>query len=169
MDDKQYKFLLRLYAAITLVWLVLLMLGCIAVFQVIVVHAAEPSVIKNGEYIICEIHTQDDAVEIQEGPPINDVSIALDEVDAEGHQLSYMGEFRISFYCSCRKCNGHWGAIDGYGENSPVFSHLRKKNEFRPVKGYAITRSRGSGISFGTEILIRIGAIGPGACIGNLI
>lgn len=116
MDDKQYKFWLRLYAAITLVWLVLMTLGCIAVFQVIVAHAEEPSVIMNGEYIICEINTQDDAMEIQEGSPINDVSIALDEVDANGHQLSYLGEFRISFYCSCSRCNGRWGAIDGFGK-----------------------------------------------------
>lgn len=108
------KFWIRLFAAITLAWLVLIMLICIAMYQVITAHA-EPSVIKNGEYVICEIHTQDDAVEIHEGPPINDVSIDLDEVDANGHQLSYMGEFKISFYCSCRRCNGHWGAIDGFG------------------------------------------------------
>ena len=75
------RFWMRLFAAVTFVWLVLIMLACIAFFQVITAHA-EPSVIKNGEYIIAEIHTQEDAVEIQEGPPINDVSIALDKADA---------------------------------------------------------------------------------------
>lgn len=34
-----------------------------------------------GEYIICEINTQDDAIEIQDAPPINAVSEDLEEAD----------------------------------------------------------------------------------------
>lgn len=75
----------------------------------ITTHAEAPKIIMNGEYVI-------EAIDIDEAPPINDVSIALDEVDANGHQLSYLGNFKISFYCSCRKCNGKWGAIDGFGK-----------------------------------------------------
>lgn len=71
--------------------------------------------VAHAEEIIAEIHTQDDAVEIQEGPPINDVSIDLDEVDANGHQLKYLGKFFITYYCSCRKCNGRNAGIDGFG------------------------------------------------------
>lgn len=81
----------------------------------ITAHADEPKVIKNGEYVICEIHTQDDAIDIHEAPPINRISEALDEQDANGHQLIYLGEFNITHYCPCRKCNGKWGAIDGFG------------------------------------------------------
>lgn len=71
---------------------------------------------KTGEYVIAEINTQDDAVDINEAPPINDISAALDAVDANGHKLEYLGTFRATYYCSCRRCNGKWGAIDGFGE-----------------------------------------------------
>lgn len=80
------------------------------------VYADEPKVIKNGEYVICEIHTQDDDIEIQEAPPINQISEALDEQDANGHQMEYLGEFTLTYYCPCRKCNGSDNAgIDGFG------------------------------------------------------
>ena len=71
---------------------------------------------KTGEWVICEINTQDDAVDINEAPPINNISAALDTVDANGHRLEYLGSFRATYYCPCKRCNGHWGAIDGFGE-----------------------------------------------------
>lgn len=46
-------------------------------------RADEPRQIINGEYVIAEIHTQDDAIDINEAPPIGDVSVALDAADAE--------------------------------------------------------------------------------------
>lgn len=30
-------------------------------------------------------------------------------------ELEDLGEFTITYYCPCRKCNGKWGAIDSYG------------------------------------------------------
>lgn len=72
----------------------------------------------HAEEIIAVIHQDNglaDALEIDEAPPINDVSVALDEQDANGHQLVYLGEFKLTYYCPCRKCNGSNGAIDRLG------------------------------------------------------
>lgn len=68
-----------------------------------------------GEWVIAEISTQEDAIDITEAPPINEVSVALDEVDAVGNRLTYLGEFKLTYYDSCSKCNGKWGPIDGFG------------------------------------------------------
>lgn len=110
-SEKKWVWIL---AAISLLWGILLICGIVALTQVIVAHAEEPKTIINGEYI--EGGEQEEAVEITEAPPINRISDALDEVDANGNQLEYLGEFKISFYCPCRRCNGHWGAIDGFGK-----------------------------------------------------
>ena len=73
---------------------------------------------RTGELVIAEIHSQEDAIDIQEAPPINRFSEALDamdEEDANGHHLEYLGEFKLTYYCACRKCNGGPG-IDRYGD-----------------------------------------------------
>lgn len=69
---------------------------------------------KTGEWVIAEISSQEDAIDITEAPPINEVSVALDEVDAVGNRLTYLGEFKLTYYCPCRKCNGGPG-IDRFG------------------------------------------------------
>ena len=58
---------------------------------------------------------QANAITIDEAPPINRISEDLDEQDANGHQLVYLGEFKLTYYCPCRKCNGSNGAIDRLG------------------------------------------------------
>ena len=72
----------------------------------------------HAEEIIAVIHQDNglaDALEIDEAPPINDVSVALDEQDANGHQLEYFAECTITYFCPCKRCNGKWGAIDSFG------------------------------------------------------
>lgn len=58
---------------------------------------------------------QKNAIEIQETPPINRISEDLDEQDANGHQMEYISEFTVTYYCPCKRCNGSWGAIDRFG------------------------------------------------------
>lgn len=93
---------------------VIMILFALAIIT-ITAHADEPKVIKNGEYVICEIHTQDDAIDIHEAPPINRISEALNEQDANGHQMEYLGEYYVTRYCSCRKCSGKWGTTSASG------------------------------------------------------
>jgi len=72
----------------------------------------------HAEEIIAVIHQDNglaDALEIDEAPPINDVSVALDEQDANGHALEYFAECTITYFCPCKRCNGKWGAIDSFG------------------------------------------------------
>lgn len=59
---------------------------------------------------------QKNAITIDEAPPINQISEALDEQDANGHHLEYLGKFFTTYYCPCRKCNGSNAGIDGFGD-----------------------------------------------------
>lgn len=54
-----------------------------------------------------EIDIRSEAVEIAEGPE------SAVEVLPE---LEPLGEYTITYYCPCRKCNGKWGAVDGFGK-----------------------------------------------------
>lgn len=42
--------------------------------------------------------------------------VEVEEPVQEVHVLEELGEFNITAYCACSKCNGKWGAIDGYGK-----------------------------------------------------
>lgn len=108
-----------------------------------------------GEWVIAEISSQEDAIDITEAPPIEDVSVALDEVDAVGNRLEYLGVFTATYYDSCRKCNGKWGPIDGFGNPlewgcvavDPKVIPLRTK---LVIDGYDIifeARDTGSGVN----------------------
>lgn len=54
-------------------------------------------------------------VEITDVPPIDDISQALEEVDETQIGLECLGDFKLTYYCPCRKCNGG-PAIDLYGD-----------------------------------------------------
>ena len=79
MNEKLY---LRLLVAVEIIWIMLLTCLLIAGIQVITARADEPRQIINGEYVIAEIHTQDDAIDINEAPPIQHISNALNALDA---------------------------------------------------------------------------------------
>lgn len=63
---------------VEVIWLALLFCCLVAFVQTITARADEPNIIMGGEYVIAEIHTQDDAIDITEAPPINRLSEALD-------------------------------------------------------------------------------------------
>lgn len=90
------------------------------------------NVIMNGQYVII-----DDEILEQEAPPIEDISDALEEVDANLRPLEYLGEYTITYYCSCKKCNGHWGAIDGYG-NPLVWGTVAVDPKVLPLQTHLI-------------------------------
>lgn len=79
--DKE-KVFVGILVAVQAIWLALLFCCCLALVQVITAHAEEPKMIVNGEYVIAEIHTQDDAIDITEAPPINRLSEALEATDS---------------------------------------------------------------------------------------
>ena len=63
--DKE-KVFVGLLVAVEAIWLALLFCCCLALVQVITAHAEEPKMIVGGEYVIAEIRTQDDAIDIME-------------------------------------------------------------------------------------------------------
>lgn len=131
-SEKKWVWIL---AAISLLWGILLICGIVALTQVIVAHAEEPKTIINGEYI--EGGDQEEVVEIAEAPPINRISEALDDVDANGRNMEYIGEYTLTYFCPCRKCNGHWGAIDSYG-NPLVWGTVAVDPKTIPMKTHLI-------------------------------
>ena len=72
------KLYIRLLITVEILWIMLLICLLIAGIQVITARADEPKQIINGEYVIAEIHTQDNAIDITEAPPIDRLSEVLD-------------------------------------------------------------------------------------------
>lgn len=107
------KLLKIVLVVVETLWVMMLACACVAFIQVISAHADEPKVIMGGQYV--ELHPQKDAIDIEEAPPINRISEALDEVDANGHHLEFLSTCVLTYYCSCSRCNGKWGAIDSKG------------------------------------------------------
>lgn len=75
------KLIKGLILVIELAWVALLICACVAVVQVVTAQAATPYIDgATGEWVI-EINTQDNAIDINEAPPINNISNALDALD----------------------------------------------------------------------------------------
>lgn len=80
MDSKEFKTIVLVVVA----WIITLAFACVALFDVITAHAMTTDYIDaaTGEWVICEIDTQSNAIDITEAPPISNVSNALDALDA---------------------------------------------------------------------------------------
>lgn len=121
--------------------------GCL-LLQSLTVQADEPKVIIDGEYIIAEIHTQDNAIDIEEAPPIDDVSVVLDALDnnpylgitmtdEEANELRWVlaleaqgegfeGEIAVCEVIFNRVLSGRWG--------EGIHGVLSKKGQFSTYK-----------------------------------
>lgn len=76
------KTVFRMLMVILEIAIIVMVAISIVTYVNVITAQATPRIV-NGEYIITEINTQDDAIEITEAPPMDDVSSVLDEVDAE--------------------------------------------------------------------------------------
>ena len=76
------KTVFRVLMVILEIAIIVMVAISIVTYVNVITAQAAPRIV-NGEYIITEINTQDDAVEISEAPPMEDVSSVLDKVDAE--------------------------------------------------------------------------------------
>ena len=76
------KAFMGLLVIVEVIWVALLFCCLVAFVQTITARADEPNIIMGGEYVIAEIHTQDDAIDITEAPPINRLSDALEATDS---------------------------------------------------------------------------------------
>lgn len=97
MKDKTIVSITRLIAVLTIIIEAVLLLG-------LTVHAAE--IIQEPKIIYSP----------KIGEELIPVAIAEpEESDVPEPVLEYLGEYTLTYYCPCRKCNGKWGAIDGFG------------------------------------------------------
>ena len=109
------KLKVMVVIVIEIMFIALVVCACVAFTQAINAQAMTPYIDgATGEWVIMDIHTQDDAIDITEPPPISNVSNALDAID-EAPRLEYLGTFFETLYCSGRCCNGKYGAMDGFG------------------------------------------------------
>lgn len=142
------KLYMRLLVAVEILWIMLLTCLLIAGIQVITARADEPKQIINGEYVIAEIDTQDGAIDINEAPPIEDVSVVLDTVDnnpylgitisdEEAEELRWVlaleaqgegfeGEIAVCEVIFNRVLSGRWG--------EGIHGVLSKKGQFSTYK-----------------------------------
>ena len=114
-NEEEHRTWKIIMLIIEIMWIIILVSACCAFVQMITARAATPYIDgKTGEWVITDIYTQDDAIDITEAPPINQLSEALDQQD-EKEQLVYLDRFYITYYCPCRKCNGNSKRCDRFG------------------------------------------------------
>lgn len=101
MSEHDKELIAAAFSAGLLVGIALIMLVLLFVRNIADVYGAELEV--TPEYV----EVTQEFIEITEGP-----ESAVEVVP----ELEYLGEFRLTAYCPCSRCNGKWGAIDRYGD-----------------------------------------------------
>lgn len=101
------------------------------------------------------ITPMDDILKENDKTLIIETETAAVEETASERQLESLGSFKITYYCSCSKCNGKWGAIDGFG-NPLVWGTVATDKRVIPmhtqlvIEGYEdtvfVARDTGGGV-----------------------
>ena len=82
-EERRHKLWVRIITAIEIAWIVVLIFVAIALYDMITAMAATPYIDgRTGEWVITEVSSQDNAIDINEAPPIQDISNALNALDA---------------------------------------------------------------------------------------
>ncbi len=155
-EERRHKLWIRIVTAIEIAWIVVLVFVAIALYNMITAMAATPYIDgRTGEWVITEVSSQDNAIDITEAPPISNVSNALDALDnnpylgitisdEEAQELRWIlaleaqgegfeGEIAVCEVIFNRVLSGRWG--DG------IHGVLSKRGQFSTYKMIGSSRA----------------------------
>lgn len=155
-EERRHKLWIRIVTAIEIAWIVVLVFVAIALYDMITAMAATPYIDgRTGEWVITEVSSQDNAIDITEAPPISNVSNALDALDNnpylgitisddEAQELRWIlaleaqgegfeGEIAVCEVIFNRVLSGRWG--DG------IHGVLSKRGQFSTYKMIGSSRA----------------------------
>lgn len=151
MDEKnKYRITKMALLIVEVIWIILLTFGCVAAVDVIQSYAAPH--MEGTEYIIAEIHTQDDAIEITEAPLIelNEdpipvyAGITLTEYEgdllerilwAEANNQSFEGQKAVIEVIFNRLRSEEWpDTIEGVLSQKGQFATWKNRNKVTPTE-----------------------------------
>lgn len=102
MKKEERDLIISAFCAGVLVGIALIMAALLFIRNVVDAYGADGTIEITTEYDYISEY-----IEITEGPE------SAVEILPE---LEDLGEFKITYYCACKKCNGKWGAVDRYGD-----------------------------------------------------
>lgn len=155
-EERRHKLWVRIITAIEIAWIVVLIFVAIALYDMITAMAATPYIDgRTGEWVTTEASSQDNAIDINEAPPISNVSNALDALDNnpylgitisddEAQELRWIlaleaqgegfeGEIAVCEVIFNRVLSGRWG--------EGIHGVLAKKGQFSTYKMIGSSRA----------------------------
>lgn len=130
-DEFTRKFAIALIVT-TIVWIGILCASCIAVIDAL----AAPNIIMNGQYV-------ENVVDINEAPPISNVSNALDAIDAlddTPYNVSVPLDFALQkhIWQKCKEATGDYKNLYAF-----MIGLIDQESEFNP---YAVSKTNDYGL-----------------------
>jgi hypothetical protein len=147
-DERKHKLWIRIITAVEIAWLILLICIAVALFDVVTSMAATPYIDgATGEWVMAEISTQDNAIDINEAPPINNISKALEALednpylsitftDEEAQELRWVlalaaqGEGFEGEICCCEVIFNRILSRRDWGQENGIHGVLSMKGQF---------------------------------------